>query len=130
MLVSGSEWAFGLANGTSADKTFLKDVLRTELMLDDARTSLVEGVGGICEGMPVQSFYSPTGMEVKMPDRIAPGAGATSCLHYVGGARGDAAVTVDDGYRLVTVGFPVEALSTAAQREQMMTAVMGFLLRR
>ncbi len=130
LMVSGSEWAFGLANGTASDRAFLKDVLRTELVLDDARTSLVEGAGGVCEGMPVQSFYSPTGMDVKMPDRIAPGTGAASCLHYVGGARGDAALTADDGYRIMVMGFPVEALSTAALREKMMAVAMRFLLGR
>lgn len=109
LFVSGAEIAYDLlAEGSADDAAFARDVLGIEYGGDDAGTTFA-GLAG--EG-PLLRFSKLGRHEVDFPDVLVPVGSGVDCLSYAGGQPGAACVAVDtaSGGRVVTLGFPLEAL--------------------
>ncbi|MCC5875832.1 MAG: D-alanyl-D-alanine carboxypeptidase [Candidatus Sumerlaeia bacterium] len=141
MFLSGSEiaWDLGRTAASNNDKLFLENVLRVQRFTagnpeDDADTNTAQGsTGNIFAG--ISQFTFGTGPSspypVNFPDILNPfDSNATPALSYVGGKGGPAAITVDDGStgKIVYLGFPVETITNATVREEILAASFDFFL--
>jgi hypothetical protein len=131
LFVTGAEMAYELDN-LAAGRTFCQNLLRTRYVADDAGTyGVTAAAGGVLADVGNLDFDPANGAAyaVNTPDQVAAQPGAVPVLTYVGGTGGAAGVQYDSGvYRVVTFGFPFEAISAAAKRSAVMQRVMNFLL--
>jgi hypothetical protein len=131
LLISGSEIGYALAGrGSAADQAFYRDWLRASYVADDAGTRDVGSVpGSSLAAVPLLTLEDGThgAYEVRYPDVIAPGAAARAALAYGNGA-GAAAIEVDDGFRAVYLGFPLEGVAEEAARAAIVAGAADFLL--
>ncbi|MFC1705311.1 hypothetical protein ACFL59_00630 [Planctomycetota bacterium] len=132
LLLSGSEIGWDLHHkGSATDKDFYGDWLRAAYLHDDAGTFAVEPESSGClASVAPLTLDDGThgGYEVRFPDVLAPGAGAGAALAYGNGA-GVAALEVDDNYRLIYLGFPLEGVYDDAARGALVAAACDMLLR-
>lgn len=128
LFVSGSEIAWDLDNLNNG-RLFYNNVLRADYAADDAGTYAAAGVAGsIFDGIDLQFDNGDQTYDVEFPDVITPLGGATAALAYDGGA-GTAAIQYADagtGHRLVTVGFPFEAIVGEGTRTAVMSRVLDY----
>ena len=135
LLVSGSEIAWDLdrdSGPSAADRAFLNNVLRADLngdTNDDAGTYVFTSPTGIFTGNPGGRFDDGSfGIyNVQFPDRLTP-VGSQAAMLYSGTANA-AAIQYGDantGSRLVYMGFPFEAITSAALRERYMFDVLRY----
>jgi D-alanyl-D-alanine carboxypeptidase/D-alanyl-D-alanine-endopeptidase (penicillin-binding protein 4) len=133
LFVSGAEIGWDLDwLGSAGDRSFYNSMLRADYVADDAGTEQFEFTGGIFADVPfaVGDFH-PTWMVIGFPDVMAPLGGATANLRYISDSGADAGVAgieYDGSYRLVHLGFPIEAVADGGVRRAMMQRVLGFLL--
>ena len=141
LFASGSEigWDLGRATGpTAADRAFLGGSLRVGLGADDADTYRVGGgyPGSAFDGISPFTFDNGSGdtYHVDFPDRLTAANGSVPALGYDASTAavppGYAGVQYADpaagGQRVVTLGFPFEAITTAANRASVMARVLDF----
>jgi hypothetical protein len=132
LLLSGAEVGWDLVqHGSAADQAFYRDWLRAAYLTDDAGTRAVDPAGGArYAALGRLDLHDGTGggYAVRFPDVIAAaGAGAGAALAYANGA-GVAAVEVDQGYRVLYLGFPLEGVRDTAQRDALVAAASSFLV--
>ncbi len=131
LFASGSEIGRDLV-GFGGGVNFFNNTLHAAYLGDDAGTELATGVGGSILGdVGAFSFAESAGAAytVETPDRIGPGAGASSILNYVGGTGDSAASRYDAGnYRTIVFGMPFETLAPASVRAAVMARVLDDLL--
>ena len=124
LLFSGAEQIWALdTQGTDADRTFTRDVLRTGLVMDDAETyDVAASTGGPFAALPAFSFAEtgPGSYDADFPDVLEPVAGAEPVLAYASG--GAAAIAWPGG---IVLGFPLELIEDASTRRAFMTAAMA-----
>ncbi len=127
LLISASDLGWDLEY-LGLDPAFLHNVLHTDYIADDAKTYTVQPLpGGIFERLSGFSFDAHGEYDADYADVIAPLSGATSCLSYVGGLGGTAAIQYADiSRRLVVMGFPFEVIQPEA-RYSVMNAALEFL---
>ncbi len=132
LLVSGSEIAWDLgAKGSTGDKAFLSQVLGVRYVRDDAQTYAFRSTTtGILASLPAGSFDDGTGgtYDVDFPDVLAPETGMTTDLLYGSTAQ----VAALHGNRLkgrvFYLGFPLETITKASTRAELMQAALRYLL--
>ncbi len=131
LLLSGSEVGWDLEwRGGATDRTFYRDWLRAGYVQDDAGTRAVGPVAGSSLALvpPIDLHDGTRGAyEVRFPDVIAPGGRAAPALAYGNGA-GTAAIEVDDGFKLIYLGFPLEGVADPAARGSLFRASADMLL--
>lgn len=131
LLVTGAELGWDLqANGSTADKAFLNSVLGVAYVADDAGTYNFTAGTGVLLGAPAGAFDNGTGgtYNVDYPDVLAPyDAKSALCLTYLGGAGAGIART-DGNARVLTLGFPLETITNATTRAELMARALRFLL--
>ncbi|QDS98250.1 golvesin C-terminal-like domain-containing protein [Adhaeretor mobilis] len=128
LFLSGSEVAWDL-DALSNGESFYNNSLRASYSSDDAGTYNAQGVtGSIFEGLSLSFDDGSQFYNVDFPDVIAPSAGATSALSYVGGTGGTAAVQYDSGAstKVVNFGFPFETIVDEATRNAVFGRVLDF----
>ena len=135
LLVSGAEVGWDLdAQGSAGDRAFYRNVLGATYVADDAGVyALQAGLAAtISAGLPASSFDNGTfgTYDVNYADVLVPtNANSTLCLRYSNGLgagvqRHDPAT----GARVVTFGLPIETITSAAARAQLMQQSLSFLL--
>ena len=130
LLLSGSEVAWDLVSrGLGPD--FYHNWLRAEFVADDAGTYQVTAApeGALVGLGPFNLDDGGHGTyNVRWPDRIAANAGATPALKYEGGTGGVAAIQYAGSYRLMVMGFPLEAVYPDADRQALTSRALTWLL--
>lgn len=132
LFVSGSDVGWDLVEeGTAADQAFFQNYLRAAYVDDDAHTYSVVGVGGtIFDGLSF-SFDDGTqgSYDVRWPEQLTAWGGSVANLAYSGGDGDYAGVEYANAFRLVYLGFPFETMVGSAERNDVMAAVLDFLLK-
>jgi len=135
LFVSGAEVAWDLdpagnSLATAADADFARDTLRATYVGDDAGTFVVEGTpGGIFADRHHNTrigFWTPGQIFVAYPDELAPVAGASASLSYLGPGTIAAVQSASDP-AVVVLGFPFESIDAARERALVMERVLTFL---
>ncbi len=130
LFVSGAEAAYELIR-LGRGVSFMQDLLHTGYAGDDAATFDAVGMfGSVFNDIGTFDFDPLNGApyEVRYPDVLAPLAGAQTCLSYVGGTGGAAAVQFGgDGYGVIVLGFPFETITAEATRADIMSSAIDFL---
>ena len=127
LLISGAELAWHLgANGDAGEVAFLEDVLRAGYAGDDAATFVARPDSPLLEDGALLGFLTPDAMVVGYADLLDPLGGATSWIHYVGGAGGVGAVRYDGSYRVTYLGFPFESIDGLDDRQIVMDETLAF----
>jgi hypothetical protein len=130
LFVSGAEIAWDLvAQGTASDTTFYQNTLKASYAGDDANSySAVGTAGSIFEGISLSFDNGTQFYNVDFPDRLSALGGSTVTMTYVGGTGDGAAIqwSGPETARVVNFGFPFETISTAANRNAVMAAVLNF----
>ena len=130
LFISGSDIAWDL-DAQGGGQFFYNATLGAGYVADDAGTYAVTGADGIFADLGAFDFNpaNGAGYDTRSPDVIAAEPGGLEVLSYVGGTGGTAGVQYDaGGYRVVTFGFPFEAISSPLVQADVMGRVMGFLL--
>ena len=128
LLVSGAELGWDLDYLGDADSAaFYDGWLHASYVGDDAETfSAGPVVGGLFDGVGELGFYTPARMVVDFPDQIAPSGGGKAELTYLGGAGGTAGISYDGAYRVVNLGFPIEAIDGVDTRSDVLDRILDF----
>ena len=130
LFVSGSQIAYDLDDQNNG-RSFYEDTLGSDFVSDDAGTYGAAGAtGGILSDVGTFNFDPANGApyDVDGPDRLSPQPDAVEVLTYVGGTGGTAGVQYDACvYRVVTFGFPFEAITSAGARADIMQRVIDYL---
>jgi hypothetical protein len=128
LLVSGAELGYDLVElGTPQDIAFMTDVLRAAYDGDDAATVAAGKGTGALDGVGPLQFYTPGDEDIAFPDLLAPAAGSSVVLQYLGGTGVGAAVAFDGDGRTIVLGFPFESIDNAADRALVMERSLAFL---
>jgi hypothetical protein len=128
LFATGSDIAWELDN-LNAGRTFYRSVLGASYVSDSANTYNVLGSAGTMADLGSFDFAPASGApyDADSADRIAPQAGSTSILNYVGGSAGMAGIELAaPAYRVVLFGFPFECITSAAIRSSIMQRVMSY----
>lgn len=133
LFLSGTDWAYdlGRVGQPAAETTFTNSTLRATYVGDNANTYAVDGsVAGIFTGLALSlsDFDGPV-YDARSPDQLGAGAGATVAMTYTGGNGGNAAIVYDGTPatgRVIALGFPFEAIDSAATRTEVMARALTF----
>ena len=128
LLVSGGEIGWDLDHLNNG-QSFYNNALDASYVQDDAQTHSVTGAAGsIFDGLSFNFDDGTLFYNTAYPDVISPLGGAATALTYVGGTGGGAGVQyqgTSDG-DVVMFGFPFETITTEANRDAVMAAVLDF----
>ncbi len=131
LIISGAEigWDIGRSGSGNAAVSFYNNYLKATYAGDDGATYNFAG-SGIYAGIS-SSFDNGTSCiyDVNFPDRLSPTAGATAVLTYSGGTGDGAAVAYKGSdFGVVNFGFPIETVTDAAVREELLCNAIEFLV--
>ncbi|MBK8100693.1 MAG: N-acetylmuramoyl-L-alanine amidase [Planctomycetes bacterium] len=133
LLVSGAELAWDLdAQGSAADRAFLRGQLGVSYTADDAGTyALQPGLAGtVSAGLAALTFDNGTNgtFDVDWPDVLAPAdANSSVCLRYGNGQVAGIQRQAGNA-RVVAFGFPLATIVSATGRAQLVRQSLQFLL--
>lgn len=135
MFVSGAEIGWDLdAYGSSSDKLFFTNVLRTAYVSDSGGTRFVTGTAsGFLNGVSIAFNYTNLLNDIyaaNYPDVLSAGGGATVAAVYGPSAAGTSGAVIQYSnatYRTVVMGFPFETITNATTRATVMSRAMDFL---
>ncbi len=133
LLLSGAEVGWDLwAKGSSADRSFYTSAFGASYVQDDAQTYGFGAASGnhIFTGIASGVFDNGTGgtYDVDYPDVLAPADSRSKlCLVYSNG-KGAAIQRENGSSRVVYLGFPLETITDAGLRAQIMIRALRFLL--
>jgi hypothetical protein len=129
LLVSGAEIGFEMQS-VAVDTAFFQNVLRANYSADDGGSYQATGVAGtLFAGLTMNFTPTTTNYDADFPDRLATSNGSVVCLNYTGTGSGGAAVQYSGGSpsrKVVTVGFPLECVASASERQAALTKTMEF----
>jgi len=128
LFVSGSEIGWDLDNLNNG-RSFFNNTLRADFVADDANSHTVAGAAGsIFQGLSFNFDDGSQFFDTEFPDVVSPLGGAVSALNFVGGTGGVAGIqkkgSTDGDVVLLT--FPFETITTDADRNAVMAAVLNF----
>ncbi len=130
LFVSGSEIAFDLDSQDNG-RSFYENTLGADYIADTANTYNVSGTGIFSDvGNFDFDLANNAPYDVNSPDKIAPQAGGEAVLSYTGGSGGTAGVIYEHTgglYRVVTLGFPFETITSSSTRNDLMGRVLLYL---
>jgi len=130
LILSGSEigWDIGRAASPNADLTFYNNYLKATYVDDDANTYNFSGTPVFFTAQNGTFDNSTNGYyDVDAPDRITATGGSSVILNYSGGTADGAAAGFLGNYRLVYFAFPLEAITSASVRNNLMCNAIAFL---
>lgn len=136
LFASGAEIAYDLgrpSGPTTADRNFLQNQLHLGYNADSSGSyTTTTAPAGIFAARASATFDNGNNgiYWVKAPDAIAPVGSAIAALNYSGGTGGAAAIQYDGAVgngRVVVFGFPFEAITSAARRNEYMSDILNFL---
>lgn len=136
LLISGSEIAYDLDyKGNFQDKKFIHEYLKTTYRSNGSAGNgyQVEGdEGGIFQNLTFEYDNGEHGFRVLTPDIIDTTGGSVPCLNYFGSPdfagtqyRGSIGNGTDEA-RVITLGFPCEAIYAVEQLDQFFDRVLEF----
>ncbi len=137
LFVSGSEIAWDLDNkGSTADKAFIHNYLKTAYAGDDAANYSISGQAGTVFS-PLSFQFSENGNEADTyaedyPDYFSVSGGSQVVLKYGNGHTAAVAFTGTfnggtEGGKVVTMGFPFETITTAIERQNLAGSVLQYM---
>jgi hypothetical protein len=142
LFLSGAEtaWDLGRTSAAASDITFLETYLKVARFTasnpeDDAGVYSANGVGGtIFQSVGSLSFSDGSDVhgdfDVDFPDILNPIAPAVTALRYTDTGSSSAAIVSDDRGnnrgRVVFLGFPLEVVLDATDREAIILAALDF----
>ncbi|HRK29910.1 MAG TPA: hypothetical protein PLD59_02440 [Tepidisphaeraceae bacterium] len=129
IFVSGAEVGWDL-DAQNNGRAFFNNTLRADYAADDANTYATTGVAGsIFAGISPSFDNGAQTYNVDFPDVLTGFGGSTVALNYSNGAGGAATQYVNalTQARTVVMGFPFETITTEANRNAIMAAVLGFI---
>lgn len=126
LLVSGAYVGSDMQN--SAERRFLADILKTSYAGSN-RSQSDNKINGLGISFDIIRQPNATHFAATSVDRINPSSKSAFCaMQYVDGS--DAAVAYDGtDYKCFTMGFPFECINSLKARQQVMRAVMTFLMK-
>ena len=130
LILSGSDigWDIGRAASPNADLAFYNNYLKATYINDDANTYNFSGTPVFFVGQNGTFDNSTNGYyDVDAPDRIIAAGGSAELLSYSDGTADGAAVGFVGNYRLVYFAFPLEAITSASVRNNLMCNAVAFL---
>jgi hypothetical protein len=129
LFVTGAEVGWDLDNLNNG-RSFYNNTLAADYVSDDAGTYAVAGsAGSIFAGLSFSFDDGSLFYDSEFPDVIAPTAGASLALSYVGGTGGGAGIVREGAAgagSVVTFGFPFETITTVQDRAEVMARVLDF----
>ncbi|BBO34415.1 hypothetical protein [Lacipirellula parvula] len=137
LFVTGSEIGWDL-DASNNGRSFYESTLKGDYIADAAGAyNVTASAGGIFAGLPLFQFSNGAAFSsldsqmynVQFADVIAPQAGGQLALQYSGGSNGGAGIQVpgvDGRGNVVMFGFPFEAITTAANRANVMDRVLDY----
>ncbi|MFN9947957.1 MAG: N-acetylmuramoyl-L-alanine amidase [Planctomycetota bacterium] len=135
LLVSGAEVGWDLdAQGSAADRAFYRNVLGATYALDDAGVyTLQAGVPGtVSAGLPAGGFDNGANgtYDVDFPDTLVPTTLQSAvCLRYGNGlTAGVQRFDPATGARVVTLGLPLETITSPTLRAGLLQQSLAWLL--
>ncbi|MFN9756638.1 MAG: N-acetylmuramoyl-L-alanine amidase [Planctomycetota bacterium] len=135
LLVSGAEVGWDLdAQGSAADRAFYRNVLGATYALDDAGVyTLQAGVPGtVSAGLPAGGFDNGANgtYDVDFPDTLVPTTLQSAvCLRYGNGlTAGVQRFDPVTGARVVTLGLPLETITSPTLRAGLLQQSLAWLL--
>ena len=131
LLISGAEIGWDLV-GRGRDPAFYSNYLQASYQGDDAGTYTFAGVpGSLFDGLAGRFDDSTLGTyDVDYPDLLAATVQSNVVLNYTGGSATatGAAVAYRGDFGLVYFGFPVETVTDAKTRSDLICAAASYLL--
>lgn len=123
-VASGSEIGWDLyEKGDAGDQAWVREVLGGRYVADDAGTWLVEPAEAAFDELGDGSFHLPGYMVAAYPDVLAVEPGSRAALMYATSDARVAAVRREDA-AVLWLGFPVEAIDDAADREAILVGAL------
>lgn len=127
---TGSEIGWDLAaqnigNTHSNDLNFLESVLRTAYAGDDAGTASLNAGSGVLTGVPAFSLDDGLAGSYQnlYPDYFTPVNGSTCVQQYAVASR-CAILFYSGSYRVISMGFPFEIITSASARSDLMAKML------
>jgi N-acetylmuramoyl-L-alanine amidase len=130
LFISGSEigWDIGRAASANVDLDFYNNYLKANFIGDGAGTYNFNGTTTLFTGQSATFDNSTNGYyNVDFADRLAVNGGSSIALNYNGGTADGAAVAYDGVFNVIYLGFPFEAITSAAARNNLMCNAIAFL---
>lgn len=124
---SGAEIGWDLvAQGGGA--SFFNNTLHAGYVSDDAGVyGVIGAAGSIFAGLSFSFDNGSQFYDVDFADVLSASAGSTVAMTYSGGSSGAATQWAGgSGQKVVTMGFPFETITTAANRNAVMSAVLNY----
>ena len=125
LFISGSEIAYDLAFGDSADQAFLNEILNVTYAGDGSNSLAVQGMPPFFD--EVELGYGTEPYEEDWPDHFGEDDSSTIALRYgndlVAGIQ-----NVTPEYSSLTIGFPFETVDSPEERTLLMDHALAFLL--
>lgn len=126
LFLSGAEVGWDL-DALNNGRSFYNNQLRADYVADDAGTYNVQGTAGsIFAGLSFSFDDGSQFYNVDFPDVIAPAAGSTSALSYVGGGTAGIQYDSGTGTKVVNFGFPFETITDESTRNAVLARVLEF----
>ncbi len=130
LMISGAElgWDLGRAASANVDLDFFNNYLKAVYVGDDATTYDFAGTVAFSNGLNGTFDNSTNGYyDVDFPDRVNAATNGIVALNYVGGTADGAAIAVNDTYKSLYFAFPLEAVTVAAVRNNLMCNAVAYL---
>lgn len=124
ILISGTELAWDLGN-RGGGVSFLEAQLGARYLRDDAGVGLARGTPGGPFAALGNIDFSRGRYVAATPDVLEPSLGAEALLSYDTAGAPAAGVGIPD--RVVTLGFPIEAVADLGQRTELVRASLDYL---
>ena len=130
IMMSGAElgWDLGRAASANVDLDFFNNYLKAVYVGDDATTYDFTGTPSFSKGLTGTFDNSTNGYyDVDFPDRVSAAASGMVALNYVAGTADGAAVAVNSTYKSLYFAFPLEAVTAATVRNNLMCNAVAYL---
>jgi N-acetylmuramoyl-L-alanine amidase len=129
LFVSGAEIGWDLDHsGSGADQAFYNNYLKADYVADDAAVYAASGLSGTAfDGLSAIAYDDGTHgpYDVAYPDYINPFGGSQENMNY-DGTSWHAGVQYSGTFKVINLGFPFEAVISAAHRDSLMKRAMDF----
>ncbi len=130
LMISGAElgWDLGRAASANVDLDFFNNYLKAVYVGDDATTYDFAGTPAFSNGLTGTFDNSTNGYyDVDFPDRVSAAASGIVALNYVAGTADGAAIAVNSTYKSLYFAFPLEAVTAATVRNNLMCNAVAYL---
>lgn len=123
LMASGAEIGYDLSAGSTADRTFLQEVLHISYAGDDANNMTINGVPPYFGG--ISCTYGTSPYEEDWPDHFTPVHNGEVALQYGNGLTAAVGYLSDDHATFV-MGLAFETIDNESNRAELMSRVFNF----